>query len=51
MDIDMQFLAEFFDLFQAPQFDLPNPSLGNPHAGISTVGNPMQVQMGLRFSF
>lgn len=49
----LQFRAEFFNLFNTPQFDLPNPSVGNPSAGIITsiVGNPRQVQLGLRFSF
>jgi len=49
----MHFLAEFFNLFHTPPFDLPNPNLGNPNAGIitGTVGNPRQVRLGLRFSF
>jgi hypothetical protein len=50
---NLQFRAEFFNLFNTPQFDLPNPAIGSPAAGriTSTVGNPRQVQLGLRFAF
>jgi hypothetical protein len=49
----LQFRAEFFNLFNTPQFDLPNSSIGNPNAGVitATVGANRQVQLGLRFSF
>ena len=49
----VQFRAEMFNLFNTPQFDLPNSSIGNPAAGriTSTVGNNRQVQLALRFSF
>jgi len=49
----LQYRAEFFNLFNTPQFDLPNSSIGNPNAGTITsiVGNPRQVQMALRFAF
>ena len=49
----LQFRAEFFNLFNTPQFDLPNASIGDPGAGriTSTVGNPRQVQFALRFAF
>jgi hypothetical protein len=32
---------------------LPNPNIGNAQVGsiTSTVGNPRQLQMGLRFQF
>jgi len=49
----LQFRAEFFNLFNTPQFDLPNASIGDPGAGRITgiVGNPRQVQFALRFAF
>ena len=49
----IQFRAEFFNLFNTPQFALPNPTIGNPSAGVitSTIGNNRQVQLGLRLSF
>jgi len=49
----LQYRAEFFNLFNTPQFDLPNSSIGNPNAGIinSIVGIPRQVQMALRLAF
>jgi len=49
----LQFRTEIFNLFNTPQFDLPNPSIGNPNAGRITaiVGNPRQVQFALRFAF
>ncbi len=49
----LQFRAEFFNLFNTPQFGLPADAIGSPSAGVigSTVGNPRQVQFGLRLSF
>ena len=49
----LQYRAEFFNLFNTPQFDLPNPNIGNPAAGriTSTIGPNRQIQMGLRLSF
>ena len=49
----IQFRAELFNLFNTPQFALPNPTIGNPSAGVitSTIGNNRQVQLGLRLSF
>ena len=49
----VQYRAEFFNLFNTPQFDLPNPNIGNPGAGriTATIGPNRQIQMGLRMSF
>lgn len=49
----LQFRTEIFNLFNTPQFDLPNASIGNPNAGIitGTVGTPRQFQFALRLSF
>ncbi len=49
----VQFRTEMFNLFNTPQFDLPNTAIGNPAAGriTATIGNNRQVQMALRFSF
>lgn len=45
--------AEAFNVFNHPQFGLPNQNIGNAQVGqiTSTVGNPRQLQMGLRFQF
>lgn len=49
----LQFRTEIFNLFNHAQFDLPNPNVGNPSAGIITgiVGTPRQVQFALRLTF
>src|SRR5690606_34285207 len=50
---NLQYRAEMFNIFNTPQFGLPASAIGNPNAGIinSIVGNPRQMQMGLRLSF
>jgi hypothetical protein len=49
----LQFRSEFFNIFNHPQFDLPNTSIGNPNAGVisSTVGTPRDIQFSLRLTF
>lgn len=49
----LQFRAEFFNLFNTPQFALPDATIGNPSAGTITAlsGNNRQVQFALRFVF
>jgi outer membrane receptor protein involved in Fe transport len=48
-----QFRSEFFNLFNHPQFDLPNASIGSPSAGTisSIVGTPRDIQFSLRLLF
>lgn len=50
---NLQFRAESFNLFNTPQFALPNPNVGSPAAGTITsiVGNPRQMQFALRLAF
>ena len=49
----VQLRGEFFNLFNHPQFDLPNASIGNPNAGriSATVGTPRDIQLSLRLQF
>ena len=49
----LEFRAEFFNLFNTPQFDPPNATIGNPAAGVisSIVGTPRQIQFALHLTF
>jgi hypothetical protein len=47
----VQFRAQFFNLFNNANFGLPNSTVNNSLFGriISTVGNPRQIEFGLKF--
>ena len=47
----VQFRAEFFNLFNHPQFGPPGTTLGNAQFGVvsSQVNNPRLIQFGLKF--
>jgi hypothetical protein len=51
--IGLQFRAEAFNLFNTPQFDLPNAAIGAGNAGTITaiVGTPRQIQLGAKVVF
>ena len=51
--VKLQFRTEFFNLFNTPQFDLPNAAIGAGSAGTITgiVGTPRQIQFGLKLVF
>jgi Carboxypeptidase regulatory-like domain len=51
--VHVQFRGELFNIFNHPQFDLPNATIGNAQAGIisSTLGTPRDIQLGIRLAF
>ena len=51
--MNLQFRAEFFNLFNTPQFGAPGTTVGNAQYGVvsSQINNPRLVQLALRFIF
>lgn len=51
--MNLEFRTEFFNIFNHPQFAAPNTTQVSPNFGVvtSTLGNPRQVQFGLKFAF
>jgi len=50
--LDLQFRAEAFNLFNHPNFNLPDNFLGSPTFGrILSAGSPRHVQFGLKLLF
>lgn len=51
--LNMQFRAEFFNIFNRPQFGPPNTTVGGGSLGVvnSTINNPRLIQFALRFTF
>jgi hypothetical protein len=48
----LQFRAEFFNLFNTPQFDPPNTVFGTPSFGtITSAGDGREVQFALKYNF
>ena len=51
--LDMQFRAEAFNVFNRPQFAIPNPDVDTSQAGTitSTVHSARQLQFAFKFLF
>ena len=51
--LHLQLRAEFFNVLNHPQFDLPGQTIGSPSAGVitATVGTPRDIQFSLRLLF
>ena len=49
----IQFRGESFNIFNHPQFDLPNATISSAASGVisSTVGSPRDIQFSLRLMF
>ena len=49
----LELSGEVFNIWNTPQFGLPNATIGSATAGTisSTVGNPRQIQVGARLEF
>ena len=50
--VKLAFRSEFFNIFNHPNFNLPNAAIDTPQAGIITgVRAPRQIQFGLKLTF
>jgi len=51
--MNLQFRAEFYNLLNRVQFDLPGTSLGTPQFGVVTnqINDPRLLQFALKLSF
>jgi hypothetical protein len=51
--MNIEFRAEFFNIFNHPQFGPPNGTFGSGNFGVvtSTVNLPRLIQFGLKFAF
>jgi hypothetical protein len=50
--LTLQFRAEFFNLLDRPNFNLPDNFLGSPSFGrVLSAGTPRRVQFGLKLLF
>jgi hypothetical protein len=50
--LTLQFRTEFFNLFNRPNFDLPDIFLGSPTFGrILSAQSPRHIQFGLKLVF
>jgi hypothetical protein len=51
-ELNLQFRAEFFNLFNHPNFNLPDSFLGSPTFGrISSASEPRHIQFGVKLLF
>jgi hypothetical protein len=51
-ELNLQFRAEFFNLFNHPNFNLPDSFLGSPTFGrISSAREPRHIQFGVKLLF